>query len=286
MPAFFRLLRIKHWIKNFVIFLPAFFGGVFFEVDNVIKLLLVFIVFSLTASAIYIFNDLLDYENDKLHPSKKNRPIASGKISKSFAWTVLLALLIISAGFAYIFDFGKGALIVLGIYFVNNILYTIFLKKVPIIEFLIVAIGFVLRILIGAFSIDVQPSKWIIIVTFFVALYLIITKRRGEFVNNKTTSREVLKSYNLSFLDAAMYMSLTASMISYLMYSVEINLSERFQTDYIYITTVFIVIILLRHLQQTLVFGKTESPISYFYSDVINFVAIIGFLLTFYFLIY
>ena len=235
---------------------------------------------------VYIFNDLRDYENDKLHPSKKNRPIASGAISKGFAKIVLLILLILAASLSYFLKFGEEVLIVLGIYITSNILYSLYLKKVPIIELLIVTIGFVLRIIIGAATVSITPSKWIIIVTFFIALYLVITKRRGEFTNNKSSSREVLKSYNLAFIDAIMYISLTASLISYLMYSVEINLSERFHTDYIYVTTVFVVIILMRHLQQTLVYGKTESPISYFYSDAINFVSIIGFLLTFYFLIY
>lgn len=286
MSTLIKLFRVKHWIKNFTIFFPAFFGGIFFNLDNVVKLVLVFIVFCLSSSIVYIFNDLRDYKNDRLHPSKKNRPIASGAISKKGAITTLLILLASVVALSYFLQFEKEILLILGIYIASNILYSVYLKKVPIIELLIVTVGFVLRIIIGAAAVSVTPSKWIIIVTFFIALYLVITKRRGELVNNKTASREVLKSYNLAFIDAIMYISLTASLISYLMYSVEINLSERFQTDYIYITTVFVVIILMRHLQQTLVYGKTESPISYFYSDAINFVAIVGFLLTFYFLIY
>jgi len=284
MRTYFDLFRIKHWIKNLIVFFPAFFGGVLFNQSNLFQLSISFFYFSLAASTVYLFNDLIDYNQDKLHPKKKERPISSGKISVRNSIIILIVMYITLILGSFIID--ESVIVITIIYVFMNILYTLFIKEIPIIELFIVAIGFVLRILLGAFTVQVVPSKWIIIVAFFIALYLIVTKRRGEFLNTNFSTRKVLKQYNIEFLNSLMYITLTLSLISYLMYTLEVNVSERYHSDYIYITTIFVVLILLRHLQQTIVYNKTESPIQYFYTDKINFIAIIGFLTTFYFLIY
>jgi len=284
MRTYFDLFRIKHWIKNLIVFFPAFFGGVLFNQSNLFQLSISFFYFSLAASTVYLFNDLIDYNQDKLHPKKKERPISSGKISVRNSIIILIVMYITLILGSFIID--ESVIVITIIYVFMNILYTLFIKEIPIIELFIVAIGFVLRILLGAFTVEVVPSKWIIIVAFFIALYLIVTKRRGEFLNTNFSARKVLKQYNIEFLNSLMYITLTLSLISYLMYTLEVNVSERYHSDYIYITTIFVVLILLRHLQQTIVYNKTESPIQYFYTDKINFIAIIGFLITFYFLIY
>lgn len=284
MRTYLDLFRVKHWVKNLILFFPAFFGGVLFDKSNLLQLSFSFIYFSLAASSVYLFNDLIDYKKDKLHHTKKERPLSSGKISKRHG--IVLLILMYTALIIGSFFILKSIMIITLVYVVMNILYTLYIKKVPILELFIVAIGFVLRILLGSFTVQVVPSKWIIIVTFFIALYLIITKRRGEFLNNNFSTRAVLKEYNIEFLNSLMYITLTLSLISYLMYTLEVNVSERYHSEYIYTTTIFILLILLRHLQQTIVYNKTESPVKYFYTDRINFIAIIGFLTTFYFLIY
>jgi 4-hydroxybenzoate polyprenyltransferase len=279
------LLRIKHWIKNILIFLPAFFGGVIKDFSNFSFLCLIFLFFSLTASLVYIFNDLLDLEKDKLHPAKRKRALASGTISKNGAYLIIIVLVSVLISLSFLLPI--NVVITTSFYLFMNILYSINLKKIPILELFIIAFGFVFRILIGGFGVDVEPSKWIIMLTFFAALYLIISKRRGELLNEKAmNSREVLKHYSLDYLNLAMIILVTVSIMAYIMYTVEPVVISNFSTDKIYLTSFIVIFVLLRHLQQTIIFNNTESPVEYFYKDRINLIAILIWLLTFYALIY
>ncbi|NQX84816.1 MAG: UbiA prenyltransferase family protein [Flavobacteriaceae bacterium] len=268
-----------------LIFLPGFFGGVLQNKENFGTLCFVFFFFSITASMVYVFNDLLDIEKDKLHPDKKKRPLASGAISKRKGIIIFIVMLLTLIGTSYFFKL--NVLVVTFIYFAINVMYTIKLKEIPILELFIVASGFVFRILIGGTAIDVEPSKWILMLTFFSALYIVISKRRGELFNNEImTSRVVLKHYSLEFLNLAMALLVTISIMSYIMYTVEPIVISRFSTDKIYLTSFIVIFILLRHLQQSLVYNNTESPVAYFFKDKANFIAIVVWLITFYILIY
>ncbi|QHI35239.1 Decaprenyl-phosphate phosphoribosyltransferase [Kordia antarctica] len=279
------LLRIKHWIKNILIFFTAFFGGELLEISNLKTLAFVFIYFSFTASLVYVVNDLKDVEKDKLHPEKKNRPLASGAISKTHAY-ILIALITAALGIAS-FYVPLYVFYVTLIYFILNILYTLWLKHIAIIELFIISLGFVFRIIIGGFAVSVVPSKWIIMLTFFMALYVIIAKRRGELLhttNNQT--RKVLASYSEQYLSSAMILVLGVSIVTYIMYTIDEQIITRFNTDKIYITTIFVVLAMLRHLQQTFVHNNTESPVKYILKDKLILIIILMWLSSFYFLIY
>lgn len=279
------LLRIKHWVKNILIFFTAFFGGELLEVSNLQMLAFVFLYFSFTASLVYIINDLKDVAKDKLHPEKKHRPLASGKISKTQAYLLIVVIAVvlgIASWYVPVYVF-----YITLTYFILNILYTFGLKHVAILELFIISLGFVFRILIGGFAVSVVPSKWIIMLTFFMALYVIITKRRGELlhVTNRET-RKVLTSYSEQYLSSAMILVLGVSIVTYIMYTIDVEVVNRFKTDKIYITTIFVVLAMLRHLQQTLVYNNTESPVKYLLKDSLILIVILMWLSSFYFLIY
>ncbi len=279
------LIRVKHWVKNVLVFLPAFFGGVIKDKDALAILVITFVFFSMAASLVYIFNDLLDIEKDRLHPKKKNRALASGAISKNAAIGIIAVILVVLGSVSLLLPW--QVVVTTAIYLVLNIMYTLGLKQTPILELFIVASGFVFRIFIGGFAVDVEPSKWIIMLTFFAALYIILSKRRGELLNAEAVnSRAVLKHYTIDYLNLAMIVLVTISIMSYIMYTVEPAVIERFGTDKIYLTSFIVIFILLRHLQQGIIFNKTESPVEYFYRDKINLLAILIWLFTFYALIY
>lgn len=177
MKNLIQLIRPHQWIKNFFIFAPLFFSFDFSN-EKFISVLIGFILFILAASGIYILNDYHDIAEDRDHPIKKNRPLASGTVSKSIAKILILAFIsmaiIGSMYISYTFAF------ILGIYIIMNVAYTFGLKHISILDISIIAIGFVLRIYAGATLIDNTPSMWIVLVTFVLALFLALAKRRDD----------------------------------------------------------------------------------------------------------
>ena len=285
MKQIIKLIRVKHWVKNILIFLPAFFGGVIHDIKNIEILLLTFTYFSLSASLVYVVNDFIDINKDKLHPEKKKRPLASGKITKSGAIGLVIFFLLILCILSFYVPI--KVVTVTGVYLIINLLYSFYLKAIPIIELFIIALGFVFRILIGGFAVVVDPSKWIIMLTFFAALYIILSKRRGEILNNEALkTREVLNHYTEAFLTNAMVVVLSISVMAYIMYTVEPSVIKQFSTDKIYITSIFVILALLRHFQQTLVYNNTESPVKYLFKDKLMLIIILLWFINYYILIY
>lgn len=222
MKNYLKLMRIKHYIKNFLIFLPLIFNGNLFNKNMFLVTFLGFISFSLLASTIYIFNDLYDYENDRKHPLKRNRPIASGKVSKEKAKLLIILLLILSFGLVYVIyslnmisktSFLVSILIMIT-YFLINIMYSIKMKHFPIIDIILLALGFVLRVYFGGSICDIEISSWLNLTVLSFSLYLVIGKRKGELEKNKI-SRPVLKFYTVDFLDKFMYSFLTLTLVFY-----------------------------------------------------------------------
>ena len=283
--TFLNFIRIDHWIKNLLIFLPLFFAGKIKDIESLKLLIVVFFYFSITASMIYVINDLLDIKEDRLHPQKKSRPLPSGAISVYTARIMLLLLFLILLSASFFIPISVVYISV--IYLVVNILYSVYLKTIPILELFILSLGFVFRILIGGFSVSVILSKWIIMLVFFLALYIVITKRRGEILNDEAKdTRKVLKSYTESYLTSAMIVILGICIITYIMYTVEDSIIKQFSTDKLYLTTFFVVLALLRHLQRTLVYNDTESPVKFLFKDKFTFALILLWISTFYILIY
>lgn len=280
-----KLFRPHQWIKNTFVFLPTFFSGQILLGDVFLKTLIAFFLFSFTASLIYIINDYVDVEQDKLHPTKKNRPIASGKISKAFAKILMGVLLVVILGVGY-FYFENYTLIPLAIYFVLNLAYSFGLKHIPILDVSIISIGFILRVVFGGLVTGIYVSKWAFLLTFFLALVLALGKRRGELIAINSTSRKVLDGYNKEFLSAALVISVSITLVCYVMFSISDDVINTFGTEYIYITTLFVIIAILRYLQLTFVFNKTESPTKVIYSDAFIQVMILLWIISFAVIIY
>ena len=280
-----RLLRVKQWIKNLFVFLPLFFAGEFLNTSLLIDSLLAFFAFSLTSSIIYILNDLKDIEKDKLHPVKKNRPLANGDISKKNA-LLLIVPLTLAVVLLSVFNFTLLSIIPLTLYFILNLLYIYLLKTIAIIDVAIIATGFVLRVVFGGLVTAIFVSKWALLLTFSLALVLALGKRRGELVFVQRDARPSLNGYNLPFIDTALTITITITLVCYIMYTISPDVVDGFGSEYVYATTIFVLLGLLRYLQQTMVFNKTESPTKFVYKDVFVQLMIICWILSFVLIIY
>ncbi|ADQ81257.1 UbiA prenyltransferase family protein [Riemerella anatipestifer] len=274
MKKYFNLLRVEQWVKNLFVFVPLFFSGKILEVDLFYLSFFAFLIFSLTASSIYIINDYMDIDSDRQHPEKKNRPLASGAISKTTAQILFSGLILSILGSLWIglsvFNIGNiwkfGSIILF--YFVMNLAYTFKLKHIAILDITIIAIGFVLRVLAGGYITGLIITQWAILLTFVLALVLAIEKRRGELVNAQLTgkTRKALDGYNIQFADIALSISCALAIVCYLMFTLSPEVQARFHPRVFY-TVVFVLFAFLRYLQQTLVYNRTESPTKIVYKD-------------------
>ncbi|WP_196884964.1 decaprenyl-phosphate phosphoribosyltransferase [Aureivirga sp. CE67] len=280
----FKLIRVKQWIKNLFIFMPAFFAGSFFEKDIYLNSIYAFLSFCIASSSIYILNDYVDIEKDKLHPKKRFRPLASGTISKTQAKIIMGVLLSILALFLFVIV-PSVKYIIIG-YIVLNIAYSFKLKHIAIIDILIIATGFVLRVFAGGFATGIEISKWLILLTFFLSLILALAKRRGEIHSSGEKSRTALKGYSLQFIDILITMMSSITFVSYIMYVTSDDIIEQFKSDYIFISAIFVLLGILRYLQQTILFNNTESPTKVIYKDGVIQSSLILWILFFCYIIY
>ncbi len=220
MKMYWELMRMKSWIKNGFLFLPLIFSLNLMHLDLVQRSALAFLVFSLACSFIYIMNDWVDADNDALHPRKKNRPIPSGKISKNQALSIALVTIGCAAGVFVIAQLPMAFGVITLLYVMLNLAYSFGLKTINIIEFFIVAINFVFRVLAGCYVIAVNPTSWILVVSFFLALFLILIKRKSELVVLKDQAkhhRAVLQHYSVELLDKFIFIVATITITAYLL---------------------------------------------------------------------
>jgi 4-hydroxybenzoate polyprenyltransferase len=241
-------LRPYQWSKNLLVFAALLFSGNIFVLQDIKLSLFTFILFSLASGSIYLFNDILDQKEDAIHPAKKLRPVASGKLAIKYAASASLIIcvcsiigsFIVSQFLPYIF---------IG-YITITVLYTIKLKHIVIVDILIVAIGFVLRAIAGAVAISVKISPWLLVCTLFLALFIVIGKRRHEFVllqENAADHRKILKEYNLLLLDQMIVVVTAASIVSYALYTLDNNTIEKFQTEHLVYTIPFVILGMFRY---------------------------------------
>lgn len=275
--TYIEAFRFKHLIKNGFIFFPVLFSGLILNKDFFYLSLLAFISFTLQSWAIYLFNDLFDLENDRVHPEKKYRPLASGRISKTESIS-LIFFLSIGAFLTSIFT-SKNLLLVVLTYLLLNILYTIRLKRTAILDTLIVSSGFVLRLVAGSVVTNISLSKWIIVMTFLLALFLSFAKRRKDvllYENVNIITRISVKGYSLRFIDSVLSVLAAIIIVAYLMYSISDDVLSRVNFPYFYATTIFVIAGLLRYFQQIIVFERNDNPINMFYSDRFLMFAVLG----------
>jgi len=288
MKLYFKLLRVSHWVKNLFIFLPLFFSGnILTDVKGFLQVSLGFVLFSLIASSIYMINDLKDIESDRLHPEKKNRPFASGKVPVKTG-ILLSSLLFMGSitGAYYINLYFAG---VLAFYFAMNIAYSMGLKHVAIIDITIIAIGFLLRVIAGGLLAEVFISHWIIIVTFLLALFLGLAKRRDDVLLFKESGQKMRKSvdgYNLEFINASMVIMAAVVIVAYIMYTISEEVVQRFHTRYLYATGLFVILGIIRYLQITFVQNKSGNPTKILLNDRFIQLVLIGWIVTFFLIIY
>jgi 4-hydroxybenzoate polyprenyltransferase len=280
-------MRPHQYIKNFFIFLPLFFALKITNFSLLIQTIIAFISFSLTASAVYILNDLKDIKEDKLHPKKRFRPIASGKISKKIAITLMIVLLFIGFFLMMIVSFKSTEILLL--YVIMNILYSLWLKHIAIIDIVIIAVGFVLRIFVGSFATDITLSAWIIVMTFLLALFMALAKRRDDvliYENTGKKMRKVIDGYNAQFLDAAMVIMASVVIVAYITYTTSNEVIHKFHTNYLYITALFVILGILRYLQITFVELNSGSPTKIVLKDRFIQLTLLGWLITFIWILY
>jgi len=280
-------MRIHQWSKNLFIFLPAFFALKLLHENIIITLILTFVGFSFLASAIYIFNDLFDIEDDKLHPTKRTRPLASGAVTINEAIILIACLLLIAAVLFFMLGNGAAAVIA-GIYLLQNILYTVKLKHIAILDIMLIALGFVLRIFIGGAVTNTALSHWIILMTFVLALFLALAKRRDDVFNYEQTgqkARRNIQGYNMAFLNVGITVMATIIIVCYVMYCTSPEIILRFG-DKIYLTSFFVILGVLRYLQLTFVWYISGSPTMVLLKNTFLQLIIIGWIVSFFLIIY
>jgi decaprenyl-phosphate phosphoribosyltransferase len=232
MKNYIALLRIHQYSKNLFIFLPLFFALHVQEPERLFKVFLAFLGFCLLASAVYIFNDLYNIEEDKQHPKKKYRPLPAGRITKGSAIGLMAGLLALGLVIAYGLSLQMFYLCLL--YIVLNLAYSVKLKHFPILDIMIIAVCFVIRIFVGGAVGDVPIYMWIVIMTFLLAIFMALGKRREDvliFIETNNMPRKSIDGYNLRFIDASMMVMAAVVLVAYLMYTVSPEITAKFKTD-------------------------------------------------------
>ena len=222
MINFIKLCRLEHWVKNGLVFLPPFFLGVMFDGDKLRVAAPAFLSFSLVASAVYVLNDINDRESDRMHPAKRNRPVASGAVGVMPA--AALAAVLCVAGFGMLFWAHSRiwAAIVLAMYLLCNVAYSVGFKNTPLVDIFLLASGFVFRIFYGGFYFGIEISSWLFLCVFSSALYFACGKRKNEIarIGANSGSRTVLRFYTQKFLDAHYYMFCGMSILFYCLWTI------------------------------------------------------------------
>ena len=280
-------MRIHQYIKNLFIFFPIFFAMKITDTDLLYNAFIAFIAFSLTASAIYSLNDYHDIKEDKQHPEKKKRPLASGNINKSQAIIIMLVLFI--SGFALMSLISFKAVGILAIYVIMNIAYSFYLKHISIVDVNIIAIGFVLRLFTGSVVTDIHLSKWIIIMTFLLALFLALAKRRDDvliFMKTGKMMRKVIDGYNLQFLDSAMAIMASVVIVAYTLYTTSPEVEARFDSEYLYLTTFFVILGVMRYLKIAFINKDSGSPTKIVSTDRFMQLILVGWIVAFTWMLY
>lgn len=257
---YFQLIRIDHWIKNILLFVPMFCGKAL-SFENICITILGFIAFGLCTSFVYIINDIMDIDNDKLHPRKKHRPLSSGQIKINVALGIAIILLFLSFLFNYIISssFFNLSYLLLFVYIVINLFYSCFLKNLVIIDIVLLTLGFVLRIYYGASLINIEVSDWLFLTIMCGALFFGLGKRKKEMISDINT-RESLLKYNKVFLDKFQYIALNLTLVFYSFWAM-------MQSDnYLLYTIPLVIVIFMRYC--LIVETKFEGdPVTVFYSD-------------------
>ncbi len=285
--SFFVLLRPHQWLKNVFLFLPMFFGAKLTDCTLLLNTTVVFLSFCAVASSVYIFNDYHDAEEDRKHPQKRLRPLASGAVSAQGALTLMTILAASGGGTLFLLD--RNAFYLLCLYILINVSYTLKLKHIPILDVTLVSLGFVVRIFVGSQVSRVPLSIWIVIMTFLLALFLALAKRRNDILIYLETGEKTRKSvdgYNIEFLTSSMMIMASVVIVAYILYTVSADVQAKMHTDKLYLTALFVVLGILRYLQITIVERNSGSPTMVLIRDRFLQLILLGWLALFAWILY
>jgi 4-hydroxybenzoate polyprenyltransferase len=244
-----KAMRLHQWPKNAFVLAPLVFGGGLLSPDAAMRAALAFAVFCCASSAVYLVNDIRDREADRLHPLKRNRPLAAGTLGVPAAGVAALGLLLLAAAGGY--RLGKLFCLVVTVYLVLNLFYTLGLKKVVILDVLIVSLGFVLRVLAGGVAVQVVISRWLTLCTIFVALFLVLSKRRHEITllaDEASRQRSVLSQYSAPFLDQMINVVTASAVVCYALYAVAPETVAKYKSEYLIYTLPMVIFGIFRYL--------------------------------------
>ncbi len=288
------LLRPHQWLKNCFVILPLFFGQQLQDSSLWLPVLMAFLAFCLAASGIYCLNDICDVESDRLHAKKRLRPIASGAVSISSAYLTMTICWCLALLFAYLAGNGDtkieiSSISIVMIYILTNVAYCLWLKHYSIIDVFIIAAGFVFRIFLGGIVTRIVLSQWIVLMTFLLALFIAIAKRRDDVVAYEIRGiklRGNIARYNLAFMNQALSIVASITMVCYVLYTVSDDVVTRVGSHYLYMTSVFVLAGIIRFLQVALVDIRSGSPTKVLLKDRFIQACILGWVLSFFVLLY
>lgn len=294
-----RLLRPLQWIKNVFVLAPLFFSNNLLRGELLWPTLMTFVAFCLVSSSIYCFNDIYDVEADRQHPRKCKRPIASGAVSIRTGYIVMMVCLVASVCMIplspLLFPLSSliplwgevgGALI---LYWLMNVAYCMKLKQYAILDVFLISMGFVLRVLVGGLAADIFVSEWLVLMTFLLALFLAFAKRKDDYRIFEQTGimpRKSISGYNAQFIDLSVTIVATITIVCYIMYTMSDSVIERIGSRYLYLTSIWVIAGLLRHLQNMLVYHRSGSPTKALVKDHFIQLCIAGWIASFVAIIY
>lgn len=291
MIHYIRLLRPLQWLKNMFVFAPIFFSNNLLKWDLLWPTLVVFASFCLISSSIYCFNDLRDVEADRQHPKKCRRPIASGKVSVRGGYVMMMLCTI--GAFALLpltrSEATPYLYIIEAAYWLMNIGYCIRLKQYAILDVTIIAVGFVMRVLVGGVATGIWISHWLVMMTFLVTLFLAFTKRNDDYRIFEQTGqkpRVSITGYNKTFINEATAIIASVTLVCYIMYTMSEEVIERMGSQKLYLTCIWVILGLLRYLQKMIVYGNSDSPTKSLVKDHFIQFCVLGWLASFFVIIY
>ncbi len=281
MMEIIKLIRVPQWVKNLFVFIPVVYSRNLFQTDYLIISIIAFVIFCLLSSTVYVINDIVDAEADRHHPVKKNRPIASGKISDKKGILIAIVLFVLSVAFSLYTNTNFKIFAIL--FLLINIYYSFRLKHIVLLDIFSIAAGFMIRVTAGALVISVEISSWLILTTMFLSLFLAVMKRRSEIYiagDEQNSTRKVLEDYSTNFIDQMATIAAAGVIISYALYTVSERTVTVFQTEHLIYTTPFVVYGIFRYMFLVLNHNKGENTTEIMVTDVSMITNIILYSLT------
>lgn len=288
MKELIRLIRPEQWLKNLFVLTPLFFSGQMADTPYFMEAMVSMAVFCLAASGIYCLNDVMDADSDRRHPQKCHRPVASGKIGRHTAVCIGIILTLLAIGTAWL-AIGINLVGVLTTYIMLNVTYCLWLKRVALVDVFVISTGFVLRLMAGSTATGIILSHWIVLMTFLLALFLALAKRRDDvliYERGGGQMRRNVNRYNLSFIDTTIAITVAVTLVCYFMYTLSAEVITRTGSSNLYLTALFVLLGMLRYLQLTIVDARSGSPTRILVCDRFLQLCILGWIACFTIILY